>query len=219
MSFLKFKQLLGEPCFLSPHLYSLSSYSLCNNHSFRTVFSSDANIKNPFVTRKLRKFHLQSEYEDKEYKWGDKKLGSPKSCLNLRKDIIAGYDHTLNEEVIERIAKQTRGLMKHDIEKCIDEYRESGNISYTPNDPTNTCDPYSGNWSEHLMKLEWLESILKKNNASAEILSGYFSSNDKDRFIKRSAKYTLNMIIKHLGKRSLPFSNYFVLVANYQSTR
>ena len=206
------------------HIYDMEDYLkklrvLCNNHAFRAVFGTDANIRNPFVARRLRKFHLRSEYEDKELKWGDKKRDSPKSCLSLRKRIISDYDRTLNEETIERIAKQTRGLMKHDIEKCIDEYKESGNISYAPDDPTNTCDPYTGNWSEHLMEPEWLENILKKNGARGKILSGYFASNDSDHFIKRFAKSTLNMTIRHLGKKSLPYSNYFVLVADYQSPR
>jgi hypothetical protein len=46
------------------------------------------------------------------------------------------------------LAKKTRGLMKDDIEKLVEEYIASGKITYQPDHPTNTCDPYTGNWAD-----------------------------------------------------------------------
>jgi len=203
------------------HIYDIEAYLrklrlLSINQPFRAVFGSGANIKNPRIRRKLIKGHLKSEYEDQERKWGHYcERDSLRSCLNLRKEIIANYEPTLSPEVIQEIGKQTRGLMKHDIERCIDEYKTRGSISYRPKDPTNTCNPYTGNWSEHLMDPEWLKSILKDEGFNAKILNGYYAYNSKDSLIKRLTKNMLNILIKYSGGRGLVISNYYVLCADY----
>jgi len=203
------------------HIYDIEAYlkklhCLCRNQSLRVVFGSGANIKNPLIARRLRKAQLRSEYEDQEKTWGHHcERDSLRSCLSLRKEIIANYDPTLGREEIEEIGKNTRGLFKCDIEKCVDEYKATGRVSYRPKDPTNTCDPYTGNWSEHLMEPEWLESILKDGGFNVKILNGYYAYNSKDSLIKRHAKNVLNMLIQWSGRRGLTISNYYVLCADY----
>jgi hypothetical protein len=67
--------------------------------------------------------------------------------------------------------------IKKDIEKCVDEFYLKGSISYHINHPTNTCDPYTGNWAEHLMDYKWLRQIIKNSGFSVEIMTGRFDSN------------------------------------------
>ena len=203
------------------HIYDIEGHLkklrfLFNNQAFRVVFASGANIKNPHIRRLLRKGHLKNEYEDKERKWGHKERDSLRSYLNLRKEMIANYEHALSTDAVEQIAKQTRGLMKHDIERCVDEYKASGKISYRPNDPTNTCDPYTGNWYEQLIDTDWLETILKHERFNVQILSGYYEYNSKDRWQKRLIKNMLNILIRYLGRSGLIISPYYVVYADHE---
>ena len=199
------------------HIYNIESYlrklPLLSNSSFRIVLGSGANIRNPRTRRALRKTHLKVEYQDRVKKWGHKERDTLKGYLTARKEIINNYFPEADRNTINEIAKSTRGLMKQDIEKCVDEYRKTGEISYNPDHPTNTCDPYTGNWAEHLMDIEWLESILKEEGFDVKILSGYwpYSKNIYKRLIKK----VLNLGIKNLGKAGLFISPYYVLYADY----
>jgi len=199
------------------HIYDIKSYikklRFLSYSSFRVIFGSSANIKNPRIRWKLRKIHLEREYKDRETKWGHKDRDTLNSFLNIRKEIINKYDLKLPLKTTEEIAKSTRGLMKQDIEKCVDEYKTKGEILYKPDHPTNTCDPYTGNWAEHLMELKWLENIFKDEGFEVKILNGYYAYSE---FIyKRLIKNTLNIGIKYFGKTALFFSPYYIVYADY----
>ena len=199
------------------HIYDIESYlrklRFLSSNYFRVVFGSGANIKNPRIRQLCRKMHLECEYKNREKKWGHKERDSLRSFLDIRKKIISNYDPTLHPETIEEISKSTRGLVKQDIEKCIDEYKKIGKISYKPDHPTNTCDPYTGNWAEHLMDTEWLERILRDEGFEVKILSGYYSYSQNNRL--RLIMNLLNFSIKHLGKSGLFISPYYVIYADY----
>ncbi len=199
------------------HIYNIESYlrklRLISDNPFRVVFGSGANIKNPVIRRILRNIHLNAENRDKEKKWGHKDRDTLRGFLNVRREMIKNYDPKLERDIVEEIAKATRGLMKEDIEKCVVEYKTTGGISYKPDHPTNTCDPYTGNWAEHLMDTGWLESILRDEGFEVAILSGYWK--DSKRIYIRLIKNLLNLGIKHIGKAGLFISPYYVVFADY----
>lgn len=199
------------------HIYNIESYlrklPLLSTNSLRIVFGSGANIKNPRTRRVLRKTHLRCEYQDRVKKWGHKERDTLRGYLAARKEIVNHYSPEADRNTIDEIAKSTRGLMKQDIEKCVDEYRKTGEISYKPDHPSNTCDPYTGNWAEHLMDTEWLESILKEEGFEVKILSGYWPYSKN--IYKRMIKNLLNLGIKNIGKAGLFISPYYVLYADY----
>ncbi|MHC4394350.1 MAG: methyltransferase domain-containing protein [Planctomycetota bacterium] len=202
------------------HIYDIEGYLrklhfFFNNQAFRVVFGSGANIKNPLKSRKIRKGHLKFEYVEREKKWGHKERDTLRSFLDIRREIVADYEPGLSPEVKEDIARLTRGLMKHDIERCVDEYKEKGSILYRPNHPTNTCAPYTGNWAEHLIETEWLESILRDEGFEVKILSGYWTYSN--RIHKRFVKNILNIAIRYLGRSGLILSPYYVVYADYNS--
>jgi len=200
------------------HIYDMEGYlrslRLLPSNSLRVVFGCGANMKNPLIRRKLMKNHLECEYRDRERKWGHKERDSLRSYLDLRMEIIRTYDPALSGGTVEEIARLTRGLMKRDIEKCVDEYKTRGEISYRPDHPTNTCDPYTGNWAEHLIKAEWLEGILRDEGFEAEILSGYYLSPAAP--CKRVITAILNTGIKYLGAWSLFLAPYYIVYADYR---
>ena len=201
------------------HIYDIEAYLRKlhflsqTNTSYRVVFGSGANIKNPLYVRGLRKFQLDCEYKEREKKWGHKERDSLKSYLEIRKEIINKYNSSLTSQEVETIAKLTRGLMKHDIEKCLDEFKTTGRISYKPDHPTNTCDPNTGNWAEHLMETEWLENILINEGFQVKILSGYYGYTDV--VYKRAIRNLLNIGIKVLRKNALFLAPYYIVYADY----
>jgi hypothetical protein len=203
------------------HIYDIETYMrklpLLSNASFRVVHASGANIENPFYVRQTKQKQLQAEYSNKEKKWGWKQLDTPRSYLDVRREMIINYAPGLSTSEVEELARLTRGLRRNDIEKCVDEYREKGDVRYRPEHPTNTCDPYTGNWCEHLMKMQWLDAILREAGFSVLVLNGYWSSSG--RLHKKAIKHTLNMVIRLLGKRALCISPYYILYAEHKASQ
>jgi len=200
------------------HIYDMEGYlrslRLLPSDSLRVVFGCGSNIKHPLIRRKLMKNHLECEYRNRDRQWGHKERDSLRSYLDMRKEIIRAYAPALSEDTVERIARLTRGLMKRGIEKSVDEYRARGEISYKPDHPTNTCDPYTGNWAEHLIRPEWFEDILKDEGFKAQVLSGYYPSPAAP--YKRVITTLLNVGIKYLGKWSLYLAPYYIVYADYR---
>lgn len=201
------------------HIYDIEGYlkklHLLSDNPFRIAFSSNANIKNLLIRKRLKKIHLEKEYQDSAEQWGYKERDTLKSFLKIRKEIIINYDPTLDLQVVEKIAVSTRGLIIQDIKKHIDEYKKKGSISYTPDHSTNTCDPYTGNWAEHLIDLEWLEDILRGEGFNARVLCGYYGYSSD--VFRRSLKGILNSLIQGLGRHGLWLAPYYVVFGSKQT--
>lgn len=128
------------------------------------VMSSGANKYNPLIRRSIVNRQRAVEYEDREKEWGHKERDSLRAYVKIRKEII--LDHAdVSEEEAEKLARVTRGMVESDIKKCVDEYKSSGKIPRV-DASSNTCDPYTGNWAEHLMNPYELRDILRKDRKS-----------------------------------------------------
>ncbi len=197
------------------HIYNIESYlrklRLLPGDTLRIVFASSANNRNPIIRRRHMKSHLAIEHRNREMVWGHKERDSLRSYLILRKDIIAQYASHLSSEEIDQLALATRGLTKKDIECQVLEYQKYGRISYKPDHPTNTCDPYTGNWAEHLMDIHWLEEILLGEGFSIEIKSGYYGFSP--RLFIRLVKNSLNWLISVLQTKGLLVAPFYVICA------
>lgn len=197
------------------HIYDIDSHfrtlvSLAD-HPFRVVYATGANIRNYRYVREARKKQIEVEYQSREPSWGHKERDTLQAYLDVRKNLISKYAPELDADQVDLLAQSTRGLMKSDIEKCVDEFREKGTISYHPNHPTNTCDPHTGNWCEHLMEFDWLEQVVTDAGFSASIFPGsYFVSGP---IHKRIAKRILNSLFRIFGQGSMFLAPYFILLA------
>jgi hypothetical protein len=213
-------QQLSVNCIVSfdviEHIYEIeshiSSLSLLSGSGLRIVYGSGANQKNPRQAFIIRKLQLIDEYENRTRQWGHKERDTLKAFYDIRKGIISDYDNGLTLSEISFLAKSTRGLIKSDIEKCVDEYKNSGLITYKPNHPTNTCDPLTGNWSEHLMDTSWLEELFNSAGFETVTLSGYYSLTGN--IVKTTIQRVLNGFIKLLRKQALILAPYYIIVAN-----
>jgi 2-polyprenyl-3-methyl-5-hydroxy-6-metoxy-1,4-benzoquinol methylase len=199
------------------HIYDIKGYLKSLPHlshrPFRIVLASGANIRNPLVRRRGTRIHLQCEYNDREREWGHKDRDSLRSYLDTRKDMVRNYAPELDCQAVEEIARATRGLIRQDIERCVEEHKINGAISYRSSHPTNTCDPNTGNWAERLMRPEWLQGILQEAGFSAEIMCGYWHYYRSP--VKRAAASALNFGIRIMGKKALSLSPYFIIDAHH----
>ncbi len=202
---------------LLEHIYDVESYfkklgclAVCK---FRIVYASSANVANPVYVHNVKKMQIKTEYRNRGKKWGHKERDSLQAFLDVRKNMISAYAPDLSSDLVNRLACATRGLIQQDIEKCIDEFRRQGTISYRPDHPTNTCDPYTGNWCEHLIDFEWLEQILKKQGFSVKIMTGRY--NLCGSLLKKSVKMFLNIMIQILGRRGMFIAPYYLVYADF----
>ena len=102
---------------------------------------------------------------------------------------------------INLLTERTRGLRRDDIDKVANEYLRTGKVPYKPDHPTNTCDPYTGSWTERLIDLKRLKEFIRGKNLSVKISNSYYaySGNRLSDFVK----YILNQVIKVSGERIL----------------
>jgi len=194
------------------HIYNLeewfSSLSRLRN-KFCAVFLTSANPYNPFIRNRLMKLHQKTELEHSEESWGEKKSDLKMPFLLARKEIIQSELPQANEETLLHLARETRGLKQTDIISEIKKYQSSGKLQYKPKHPTNTCDPYTGNWTEQLIDIPELKKILQNLNFQVEIFSGLYSygANAKLNIIKS----ILNRIIRLNSTFGLHLSAIYLL--------
>jgi len=173
------------------------------------VYGSGANIRNPFYTHSVKKIQLSVENEDRVQSFGHKSSDSLKSYINLRKDIILQSANGLDPADVDFLSKSTRGLIKSDIEKVAKEYSLTGSLSHQISHPTNTCDPITGNWCEHLLEFEWLRSTAQSFGFKSKITKGMYSP---DRLTKKNVfRWVFNVANRALGPFGFAFSPFYIL--------
>lgn len=201
------------------HIYAIEDHfeklAHLQTKPFKLVYGSGANTENPLKVRAITKIHLADEYAYKEKTWGHKERDTVQSFLEVRKNIILSHAPEIEKPKVEQLAKWTRGLMQKDIEKYIDEYLSTGKTGYAIEHPTNTCDPFTGNWSEHLMDLHWLKEFVHRVGFRAEILPGKYTIYGPA--VKKYSKYILNGLIQLLKRKGMFLAPYYILVATKQS--
>ncbi len=197
------------------HIYDVEDYfrklKFLPHQDLRVVFASSANTHNPVIRRKRMKGQLLVENQDSGAEWGHKERDTLDSYISIRKMIISNSDPHLSRDEVETLARETRGLISQDIEKYIREYHLTGKISYQPLHPTNTCDPYTGNWAEHLMDTSWIKKIFASEGFKVEIFPGFYAFTSQP--IKNWIKGVLNVFILLSGKHGLFYSPYYLLYA------
>lgn len=198
------------------HIYDVASHFCAlkrlQDAPFRMIYASGANIANPRYVYSVKKKQIEAEYRDRERIWGHKERDCLQAFLEVRKKMIAACAPDLDGGHVEQLARATRGLIQRDIETCVAEFRRRGSISYRIEHPTNTCDPYTGNWCEHLMEFDWLERTLREEGIAAEIQPGRYGRAGSR--LSRSVKACLDATMGFLGKRGMFLAPYYVVCAD-----
>lgn len=175
------------------------------------IFKTGANPSNPFINAKLKNNQNKAELTGYNIVEGWKSRDKAESFLEIRKQIISKKYPNLNNQEVQYLSKVSRGLVFDDIILLVDNYLKNGNVSYKNNHPTNTCDPYTGNWDERLVYKKELNSFLNENNFRVDVVNGLYSKYPS--LIKNIFVYIFNAIIFLSNKKSLFLSPTYTLIA------
>lgn len=194
------------------HIYNIENWitrlSEIKN-DFSLFFMTSANPGNPFINNRLKKLQVNAEFNGFNTGVGWKKTDLSTSFLEERKKIIKNKFPSLDQQQLQLLAKKTRGQRKEDILKTVESYIETTQINYKINHPTNTCDPYTGNWTEKLLDLKSLKKFIRNKNLEVAISNSFYAySNNK---ILNIPKFLSNLFIKSFGKSNLFFSPTYTL--------
>jgi len=200
------------------HIYDLESWikTIAKIQKFYLLFMTGANPKNPYIVNRLKKLHIRSEYQgcEKNIRCNDIYLNT--SILKEREIIISNMFPDLKNNEVEFLSKNSRGLRKDDIEKMVHEYKKTGKTRYIIDHPTNTCDPYTGSWTERLIDLERLKIFCESNNLLVDISNSFYCYSNN--IILNTVKFLFNQLIKILGTKNLFFSPFIILEIQKQTT-
>ncbi len=173
------------------------------------VFLTSANGSNPFIRHRLMKLQKKAELQGRNKSWGWKDRDASESFLSIRKKIILNEARNLTSEEVALLAKRTRGLIRSEIIEVVNQYKQSKTVGYHLAHPSNTCDPYTGNWTEHIINTKELVNTLNQMGYKTSVSNGFYSqSNNK---LKSLPKMFLNQLIRFSGKTNLFFSPTYTL--------
>ena len=183
---------------------------MLSDGSLRIVMSSSANGLNPTIRRSIMEKQLEVENTDREPEWGHKEGYCLKAYAKAREEIILDYAPNLTTKEVEHLTKATRGMMELDIKKSVDNYLGTGQFPKEPDHPTITCDPFTGNWAEHLMDPYRLEEILSGAGFEVEVLGGYFGSRKK--VVKNIIGFLRDFAVYACKKQGLRIAPFYTLL-------
>jgi SAM-dependent methyltransferase len=195
------------------HIYNVESFlqklitSL--NGPSTILMASAANNRNPIIRKNLAKMHSRYEYKERPKEPGHKGRDTLRAFYTVRKEMIENYAPEMSKKEVEVLAKNTRGKAREDILACVDEYERRKSLPARPTHPTNTCDPYTGNWQEQLLEFDWLKGVLKRQGVTAKILPGYYGINSHP--IKNLLGLGLNLFISKYPKIGLGVAPFYIL--------
>lgn len=202
------------------HIYDMEGFlrklPLLSNGPMSIFLSSGANMLNPRQNRLLAKKQVAAEFMDRQPTWGKKPTDCLHAHLRVREGMIEDYLKELGvntgKYIVEKLAKDTRGLIQKDIRSHIDRYLKTKQSSPVLVHPTNTCDPYNGNWCEQMMDPFYLANILADNGFETRVLAGFYGAVKHP--VKRLIGEALNIpiyLFKNFGFRLAPFYSLYGL--------
>jgi hypothetical protein len=145
---------------------------------------------------------------NKEVKgWKERDASSP--FLDIRKSIIRELFPQLSVKEIDSLAIKSRGLNKRDIKYNVNQYINTGVFNYINRHKTNTCDPLTGNWTEHLIDLSQLKIILERYKFKSAFTNSFYGYSKN--IILNVPKFVLNIVIRILGENFLVLSPTYTL--------
>ena len=198
------------------HIYDTGDFirklpEITDTRCASVIMASSANSCNPFRVRKLKKGQRTAEYETRVDQAARKQRDSLESYYSLRKRIIAAHAPGLQPREIDELSSRTRGLIARDILTVVSEYEKSGILPPGPVHPTNTCDPCTGNWAEHLMDIAQLKKQLHDSGYTSRIIPGYYGNSKKMSGIMNSMVIPgINSLI-NLPKYGIRIAPFFAL--------
>ncbi len=192
---------------LIEHIYDLDAFVSTMKSLYPdliSVFTTGSNPENYFKVRQLMKLQLRDELtggnaEDALLFGHD----AHESYLKIRENIIKDFAPELDQIIIFKLAKLTRGKTKTDIINAVKKFQETKEMPLVIDHPSNTCYPETGSWTERLVPISTYKSIFHSNHFELQISSGFY--NHYQPGIKGIALLFLNKIKSIFGLKLDPF--------------
>jgi 2-polyprenyl-3-methyl-5-hydroxy-6-metoxy-1,4-benzoquinol methylase len=178
------------------HVYNLEHFfkSIQYHQPQALIYSSTtANFYNPAAHIKHVLWHKKWE---KEY-------------FRQRMDIIKRTGLTQAGEVY-KLAKKTKGLATDDLLKAVREYKTSRTLPDPAEHYSNTCEPNTGVWAEHLLRFEQYRKAIGTENYSIGFLPGFWDTH-YSRPWKNIFASVMNSMIRMGG--GVPFAPFIYVIA------
>lgn len=159
------------------HVYDPSSsfQTWCSHPSLRVLIASTtANPFNPKVHFSLALEQWRREHFDRPEFRGHKENDSLRAYHTIRRRIIEEYAPELCVHETRILSCRTRGLCREDIISAVENYRDHRILPPALSHPTNTCDPLTGNWTEHLVYPPKMLKSLRQAGFRASLLPGFY---------------------------------------------
>ncbi|MCL2073269.1 MAG: hypothetical protein FWH18_05075 [Marinilabiliaceae bacterium] len=186
---------------LIEHVYDLNKlFSDFNklNPNLSMVFTTGSVKSNFLKTRKLQKIMIEEETE---------------SYLPARKKFILEKFPNLGTEEVDKLAKQTRGLIYPDIKQFVEIYLKTNNMPVLEIDKYNTCDPKTGNWTERILSKKHYRKIFNNNGFQVTFDNGFYNTNRNNVISTGIAKFA-NFIMRHFKIIGSTFNPLMILIVN-----
>lgn len=183
---------------LIEHVYDLSLFFkdlIHINDSMYLLFTTASTPFNPYVQQRLHKMMIGCESGS---------LKSP-NYYTLREQFITKLCPDFSQEEVETWTRQTRGLTYPDIQKAIEE--KSLPI---PEDPYNTCDPATGNWTERILPIQTYEDLLAPYQFKLKVEKGFYNTNRSNPVLSLICK-SINALIRNSGSFGFLLAPFIIL--------
>jgi 2-polyprenyl-3-methyl-5-hydroxy-6-metoxy-1,4-benzoquinol methylase len=202
------------------HIYNIDAFCRelprLSNQGTIMVHATGANSFFYPCLELTKRTQIKVETKDRDKQWGHKDRDSLMSYFGERKKIIGTYAPSLNNAEIEQLARKTRGLNRSDILMSADRYLQTNQFPIELQHPTNTCDPYTGNWAEHLMNPDYVLEAFSFNGFDSQVLPVYWYNRGNNTMRKLGANL-LNFAIRH-SSMPLYFSGGYAIYAKYDGS-
>lgn len=189
------------------HIYDLSEFfSVISeiNPEMISVFTTGSNPENIFKVHQLKKLQRKDEYfgshPDDFLLSGNE---SHPAFYDIRKQIIVNHGIGMSEKEVNHFAELTRGLIKEDLLKALEQYKLEGQMPVPITHPTNTCHPISGSWTERILTIGEYKKIYVKNGFALATHAGFFDVYKKG--LKGFVNKILNKFLIVFGVKFSPF--------------
>lgn len=169
------------------HIYNpdifIDKISKINNSDLQLFFATTANPDNPLVNYYTRRIHKKLEYRGMGENWGNKERDQVIAYYDIRKKIIQEHFPEIKKDELEMLTKKTRGYIKNEIIQIARNYFSDHKIPAGVIDSTNTCDPYTGNWAEHLVPVSDYKTIFNKYHFTFSVLCGFYNTSYQKKYL------------------------------------
>jgi 2-polyprenyl-3-methyl-5-hydroxy-6-metoxy-1,4-benzoquinol methylase len=161
------------------HVYDLEDFFVQTAQNpareMSLVVATTANPANFLVDQYTKRIQRRAELHGSSGKWAkERDVALPFQAI--RAGIIREAFPSMNAAVVESLAKATRGMWKPDVLKAVSDFHSTGIMPPAPKHPTNTCDPLTGNRTEHLMAAEEYLTIARKGGWEGKVYAGFYNT-------------------------------------------